>query len=186
MVRSRHWASGCALVLMAGYGLACLAIRVVNAESVNFSTGITQAQLDSAISAMQATVMATLPQPASVVPSSDTGAGAVGSSSNYMRQDSIRPSRYRSGSCVLSGGACTITWSSAFAVTPNPLGDPSIVNPNTATSRISCNWTSLSATSGVVSCKAATVTLTISLGPLTLFPNASDGLTVAGTAIPPL
>src|ERR1700760_2526054 len=74
----------------------------------------------SDLTALQSTIMAAMPQPATVAPAPDSTAAVIGSSRmNYMLQDSVRPARYRSGSCQLSSGACTINWSSSFAATPN-------------------------------------------------------------------
>lgn len=167
--------------------LLAIASFPARAQFNNPSNGISQATLDDAMTAMQSTVMTAMPQPANAAPVSDATVPAIGSATTrYMLQDSVRPARYRSGSCTLSAGTCTITWSSAFSATPNPLGDPSVVNANTATNMVQCNWSALSTTGGTVVCKAPLLSLTIALGPLTVLPSAADGLVVAGTAVQPL
>lgn len=184
--------------------LAAIALIVGTPRSQSqFSGGggnnsITQEQLDAAIAAsqssmqssmtdLQSTVMNAIPQPGNVVPPTDNTTGSVGATvSRYMLQDAVRPARYRSGSCTLNAGQCTITWSTPFGATPNPLGDPSVVNTNSGTNMVQCNWSAISTTSGTVVCKAPALTLNISLGSLTLLPNAANGLVVAGTAVQPL
>jgi hypothetical protein len=151
--------------------------------------GATKAYVDTQVSSMQAAVMAAMPQPANMAPPTDSTAAAIGSTtSRYMLQDSVRPARYRSATGTTSGGSgvATITWSTPFASTPNPLGDPSVVNANASTSMIQCNWTSISTTGATVTCRQPLVNLTISLGALTLLPAAPNGLVVSATAVQPL
>lgn len=148
--------------------------------------GITQQQLDDAVAAVQNTVMAAMPQPGNVTPPTDNTAGAIGAATTrFMREDAVRPARYRAGNCTITGGAgqCTIPWSTAFAVTPQPVANPTVINPNFVTAQLTCNWVSLSTTQGVVGCRSSVLSLAI-LGPiLTLLGN---GATVYGTAIQPL
>lgn len=96
------------------------------------------------------------------------------------------PTNIRINSLSIIAATTGSRFSSAFSETPNPLGDPSVVNANTATSMVQCNWSVLSTTGGTVVCKAPLLSLTIALGPLTILPSAADGLVVAGTAVQPL
>lgn len=150
-------------------------------------TGLALASDLATLQSQVTDIVAAMPQPANMAPVADASAAAIGTATgHYMLQDSVRPARYRSGTCTLSAGSCTIVWSSDFAVTPNPLGDPSIVNSSAGTLQLRCNWTSMTAHQGVVSCRSSAISLSISLGPLTLLPNAVDGLVVSGTAVPPV
>lgn len=166
--------------------LVCVAIGV-KAVQAQFSggvsaTGITIDQLNSAISS----VMAAMPKPANTAPVTDGTSAAIGSdTSRYMLPDSVRPARYRSGNCTIAGGQgqCTITWSTAFAATPNPLGDPAVLNPNFATSQLTCNWVTLTTTQGTIVCRSSVLSLAILGNILTALGN---GATVYGTAVQPL
>lgn len=160
------------------------ALAVARAQSPGVPTGasgITQAQLD----AVQATIIAAMPKPAAIIPPTDTTTGAIGSSPDYMRADAPRPARYRSGNCTIAGGAgqCTITWSTAFSITPNPLGDPAVLNPGFATAQLTCNWASLTTSQGTVICRSSILSLAILGNILTALGN---GVTVYGTAVQPL
>lgn len=170
----------------------CLALVAVgyNAKA-QFSAGggvgadVTKAYVDAAV----ATAMAAIPTAASMVPPTDSASGAVGAVTNqFARPDAVRPARYRSSTGTIAGGAgvATITWSTPFATTPNPLGDPAVVNANAATSMIQCNWTSISTTGATVKCVQPLISLSISLGALTLLPTAPNGLVVSATAVQPL
>lgn len=143
--------------------------------------GVTKAYVDSQVTA----IMSAMPKPAAIVPPTDTTTGAVGSSPDYMRADAPRPARYRSSSCTIAGGQgqCTITWSTPFASTPNPLGDPAVLNPGFATAQLTCNWAALSTTQGTVICRSSILSLAILGNILTLLGN---GATVYGTAVQPL
>jgi len=151
------------------------------AQSTNFSSGVTASDL----TALQSSIMAAMPKPASSVPPTDTTTGAVGSSPDYMRADAPRPARYRAGNCTIAGGQgqCTINWSTAFAVTPQPLADPAVLNPGFATSQLTCNWISLSTTQGVIGCRSSILSLAILGNILTALGN---GAVVYGAAIQPL
>lgn len=145
---------------------------------------VTTTALNTAVADMQSTVMAAMPQPANTAPVTDATVAAIGSITNrYQLPDAVRPARYRSGSCTISGGQCTITWSTAFPSTPNPIGDPAALNANTGI-YIQCNWVSISTTNAVVKCAAPLVT--ISLGLLNLLPSAANGTVVSATAVQPL
>lgn len=163
--------------------LAMLALLTsgAHAQSVNFGAGVSQADL----TALQSSVMSAMPKPASNVPPTDTTTGAVGSSPDYMRADAPRPARYRAGNCTIAGGQgqCTINWSTAFAVTPQPLADPAVLNPGFATAQLTCNWISLSTTQGVIGCRSSILSLAILGNILTALGN---GATVYGAAIQPL
>lgn len=147
--------------------------------------GVTQQQLDAAMSSVQSTVMAAMPKPAAIVPPTDTTTGAVGISPDYMRADAPRPARYRAGNCTIAGGAgqCTIPWSTPFAVTPQPLGDPAVLNPNFATAQLTCNWVTMTVNNGTVICRSSILSLAILGNILTALGN---GATVYGTAVQPL
>lgn len=148
--------------------------------------GATKSYVDSQIAALQSTVMSAMPQPGNITPPTDTTTGAVGATTTrFMREDAVRPARYRAGNCTIAGGAgqCTITWSTAFAVTPQPLGDPAVLNPNFATSQLTCNWTALSTTQGTIICRSSVLSLAILGNILTALGN---GATVYGTAVQPL
>lgn len=126
-----------------------------------------------------------MPTPADTIPPTDNATGAAGSTPTYVRGDAIRPARYRSGSCTIVGGQgqCTITWSTPFATTPNPLGDPAVLNPGFATAQLTCNWITMSTTQGTIVCRSSILSLAILGNILTLLGN---GATVYGTAVQPL
>lgn len=153
------------------------------------TTSAMNAAIASMESSMQAWTSGQLPQPANSAPISDSTTAAIGSqTTRYMLADSVRPARYRSGSCTLAGGVgtCSLTWSTPFATTPNPIGDPAVINAGAATAMIQCNWTAISTTGATIKCVQPAISLTISLGALTLLPNATNGLVVSGTAVQPL
>jgi hypothetical protein len=162
-----------------------LAAREVGAFgfSAGGGGGATKTYIDQQIAA----VWAGMPQPANMAPPTDASAAAIGSTpTRYMLQDSVRPARYRSGSCQITGGGgqCTITWSTPFAVTPNPLGDPTVINGNFAAAQLTCNWIPpISATSGTVGCRSSVLGLVV-LGNILTF--LTNGTTVYGTAVQPL
>lgn len=145
--------------------------------------GISQSYVDDQIAA----VMSAMPQPANATPPTDSTAGSIGSSTTrYMLQDSVRPARYRSGSCTIAGGSgqCTITWSTAFSVAPNPLGDPTVMNSNFGTSQLTCNWIPpMTTTTGTVGCRSSVLGLVV-LGNILSF--LTNGTVVYGTAVQPL
>lgn len=124
-----------------------------------------------------------LPIPSDEVPPTDTATGAAGTMPTYQRGNAIRPARYRSSTCVLSGGTCSLSWSTPFSGTPNPIGDPAVINTNGGI-YIQCNWSAISAAGATIKCAAPLVT--ISLGLLNLLPAAPNGLVVAATAVQPL
>lgn len=148
--------------------------------------GVSADQLAAAVAAAKSDVMSAMPLPAIGPPLTDSVTGDTGSqTSRYMLADSVRPARYRSGSCTIAGGAgqCTISWSTAFAVAPNPLGDPAVLNPGFATSQLTCNWVTLTTTQGTIVCRSSILSLAI-LGNILSF--LGNGVTVYGTAVQPL
>lgn len=128
-----------------------------------------------------------MPSPATAVPSPDMLGGAIGVSNRYMRADSVRPRNSRSVNGTIAGGNgfATVTWPTPFvSASPVPLGIQP-VNATSTTAMITCNFTAISQTGATVRCTQPLVSLSISLGALTLLPAAANGLVVGITAIEP-
>ncbi len=153
----------------------------------------TPSSVTSAVSALQSTVMAAIPAPATTVGNPEMVGGAVGTSTAYKRGDWVPPRISRTGTCTLSAsGTCSASWTTAFpaGTTVNMIGDPVAVN-TTAANPISCNITSAPTISGVaVKCWQAQNTilnLTLITAGLTLSPFAAttlSGVVVTVSAFP--
>lgn len=170
--------------------VACCAALVVFGYAIAFAQwgsgdgGASVAYVDAKV----AELWAGMPLPANAAPVTDSSAAAIGSAvGRYMLQDSVRPARYRSSNCTISGGTgqCTITWSTPFSVTPNPLGDPTAINTSWSTLQFNCNWIAPgpTTTGGTVGCRTSVLGLAI-LG--TIWSLLGNGVVVYGTAVQPL
>lgn len=160
----------------------------VAAEAAARNTAIGTATSGMATSSALSAVQATIPTASPAVPSPDTTTGAAGSGLTFTPANSVRPSRVRTGNCSLtvvgSTASCSGSWDgtgfpstmNSQTVTPQPLGDPAVLN--TAGGPIyKCNWMTVSLSGFSVICtqeKSAVLSLSaLTLANITIAPSAA-------------
>jgi hypothetical protein len=145
--------------------LICLFAVNANAQTASYPPGPSQADMLSAINALQAQI----PTPATSAPSAGSLAGAAGSATTYARSDFQIPiTVQRTTTTTDASGNLSVTWNKAFtSSTPTAL----LVPVNAAgTQPIVCNVKTRSQT-GVTGYCWQSNTLTISLAALPLVGN---------------
>lgn len=124
------------------------------------------------------------------VPQAEAVGGAVGTSTNCIRQDAKLPRITRAATCTLNASAaCTVTWDTPLVA---PAGVGVVITPvNTpAANPIACNLTAVPNTTGAsIKCwlsQSTVLSLSLVTAGLTLnpFQNALSGTQVQILAIP--
>lgn len=143
-----------------------LSLCVLGYAQAQFSgggSGVTQAQMTSAISTSQSAIMALMPQPLVSIPLGPNAAGVTGSGLTYVPGNAQqRQAVQRTVTNTDASGNFAVTWATSFlSSTPTVVVEAG--NPS-GTNAINCNWQTRSSSNVTGKCWQVNTSLVSLLG----------------------